>query len=83
VKSIRGFLVAALLATMTLTVFLAALHGYRSSMLEVQALLDTELAGRARLLSASVTGLTHNETVAGVNDQRAFQVFRDGTLLWR
>jgi len=83
VKSIRGFLVAALLATMTLTVFLAALHGYRSSMVEVQALLDTELTGHARLLSASVNGRTHHETVAGSNGQRAFQVFRDGALLWR
>jgi len=83
VKSIRGFLVAALLATMTLTIFLAALHGYRSSMLEVQALLDAELTEHARLLSVSVGSQTHHETVAGLNGQRALQVFRDGTLLWR
>lgn len=82
-KSIRGFLVTALLATMTLTIFLAALHGYRSSMVEIQALLDAELTGRARLLSASTNGQTHREPVTRLNEQRAFQVFRNGVLLWR
>ena len=82
-KSIRGFLVTALLATMTLTLFLAALHGYRSSMLEVQALLDTELTGRARLLSVSIGQFMGRQTVTSFDGKRAFQVFRDGALLWR
>ncbi len=82
-RSIRGFLVAALLATITLTIFLAALHGYRSSMLEVQGLLDAELTAHAHLLSAGATGQPPINAVAGLNGRHAFQVFRDGALLWR
>lgn len=82
-KSIRAFLVVALLATMTLTIFLAALHGYHSSMIEVKSLLDSSLMERARLLGASASDAERAEPVANASENFAFQVFRDGQLQWR
>lgn len=80
-SSIRIFLVVALLATMTLTVFLSALHGYRSSMSEAQALFDTKLADAAQLLAVThgrgdLDGGRHETT-----REFAFQVWQDGNLV--
>ncbi|MEZ5540604.1 MAG: ATP-binding protein [Pseudomonadota bacterium] len=82
-SSIRIFLVVALLATMTLTVFLSALHGYRASMTEAQTLFDTKLADAAHLLAA-----THDpeRAVGGqyeLDRLFAFQVWQDGVLRQR
>jgi two-component system sensor histidine kinase QseC len=80
VTSIRIFLVVALLATMTLTVFISALHGYRASMSEAQTLFDTKLADAAQLLA-----IMHGHDLPD-NDrhdtarQFAFQVWDDGVL---
>ena len=79
-NSIRIFLVVALLASMTLTVFLSALHGYRESMSEAQTLFDTKLADAAQLLA-----ITHgrSQSDSGVRDtarQFAFQVWQDDDL---
>jgi two-component system sensor histidine kinase QseC len=52
VRSIRIYLVVALLSTITLVNFVSALHGYRTSMLEAQRLFDRQLADTARLLTA-------------------------------
>jgi len=82
-KSIRGFLVMALLATITLTIFLAALHGYRASMIEVKALLDASLMERARLLGVGAPPAGGSEPAVTASENFAFQVFRDGTLLRR
>lgn len=82
-KSIRSFLVVALLATMTLTIFLAALHGYRSSMIEVKALLDSSLMERARLLGISASEIERPEPSVAGSETFAFQVFRAGQLRWR
>ncbi|MGB5472018.1 MAG: ATP-binding protein [Gammaproteobacteria bacterium] len=81
-NSIRIFLVVALLATMTLTVFLSALHGYRESMSEAQTLFDIKLADAAQLLA-----ITHGRSLSdsGVRDtarQFAFQVWQ-GDDLWQ
>jgi two-component system sensor histidine kinase QseC len=81
VKSIRIFLVVVLLATITLTVFLSALHGYRSSMAEAQQLFDIKLSDTAHLLAAtSATGLTQQRAITTAG-QFAFQVWQDGRLI--
>lgn len=49
-KSIRFYLVVALLSTVVLGNFVAAVYGYRSSMQEAQELLDAQLADVAALL---------------------------------
>ena len=58
--SIRRFMVVVLLATITLLNFLAALHGYRSSMENSQALFDKQLAGIAKLLIYSGNNIADN-----------------------
>lgn len=50
-RSIRFFLVAGILATLTLFNFIAALQGYRSSMEEAEVLFDNQLQDVARLVS--------------------------------
>lgn len=82
-KSIRFFLVAALLATMTLIIFLSALHGYQSSMAEEKALLDTEIANRARLLGIAGSNQTPDIAVVSVSEPYAFQVWHDERLIQR
>ena len=49
-KSIRLYLILSLLAAVTLGNFVAAVYGYKSSMAEVEALLDTQLADTAALI---------------------------------
>ena len=77
------FLVVMLLAIMTLTVFLSVLHGYKSSMAEVQQMLDSELAEKARLLAITGNGRSVKGEVVSVSDQYAFQVWQDGEILQR
>jgi len=77
------FLVVMLLAIMILTVFLAVLHGYRSSMAEVQQLFDTELVDKAHLLAITGNGRSAKGEVVSVSDQYAFQVWQDGEILQR
>jgi two-component system sensor histidine kinase QseC len=50
VSSIRIFLVAALLSSITLVIFVASLRGYQRSMDELQALFDAQLQQKAELL---------------------------------
>ena len=82
-KSIRFFLVAVLLAAMTLVIFLSALHGYRSSMVEVKALLDAEIANRARLLGIAGGNQIPDATVVRVSEANAFQVWQGDRLVQR
>lgn len=49
-KSIRLYLILSLLAAVTLGNFVAAVYGYKSSMAEAEALLDTQLADTAALI---------------------------------
>jgi two-component system sensor histidine kinase QseC len=83
VKSIRIFLVVVLMATITLTVFLSSLHGYRSSMAGVQQLFDSELADRAHLLVSVLDERASGETVVPVSEKYAFQLWQHGELLLR
>lgn len=81
-KSIRLYLVAALLSTITLGIFLAVLQGYRTGTEEAQALLDIQLADAAALIvmQKPATRITP-EPPSG---RLAFQVWtKDGALLQR
>ncbi|MGD2113026.1 MAG: HAMP domain-containing sensor histidine kinase [Gammaproteobacteria bacterium] len=78
--SIRVFLVVALLATMTLTVFLSALHGYRASMAEAQTLFDTKLADAAQLLAATHVSDSPGDGRHDTARQFAYQVWQGGKL---
>ncbi len=55
-KSLKTFLILALVATVTLVNFIAAVHGYRESMREAERLLDEQLSMQAYMLSAIDTG---------------------------
>jgi len=68
------------MAIMTLTFFLSALHGYKSSMAEVQRLFDSELAEKARLLAITGNGRSATAEVVGVSEEYAFQVWQDGRI---
>lgn len=78
-RSIRFFLVASILATLTLFNFVAVLQGYRSSMNEADVLFDNQLMDIALLVAnvenpAAVTNISlENEII--------FQVFDDDSLI--
>ncbi len=81
--SIRTFLVIVLLATMTLTVFIAALRGYRSSMHEAELLFDRQLQEIAELLEGFPTdAATPDATVipAQRDGNFAYQIWADDRL---
>lgn len=81
-KSIRFYLVVALLATVVLGNFIAAVYGYRSSMQRAQDLLDTQLADTATLLQS--VGRSGAGVVPQPSDRLAFQVWSaDGRLIQR
>ena len=50
--SIRSYLLVAVLSSITLTSFVAALYGYRAGVAATDALFDAELTDTAVLLSA-------------------------------
>jgi two-component system sensor histidine kinase QseC len=82
VKSIRYYLVIALLATIALGNFVAAVYGYRSSMQAAQALLDTQLADTAAMLQALPPPL--NPVVSQPSERLAYQVWSEsGELILR
>ena len=80
-SSIRLFLVAGILATLTLFNFVAALRGYQSSMEEADLLFDNQLLDFARLVGRLNTVSTHEELRLGNN--LAFQIWNDQKLLSR
>jgi two-component system sensor histidine kinase QseC len=82
VRSIRLYLIVALLAAVTLGNFVAAVYGYRSSTVEAEALLDTQLADVATLIQ---TMQPARETVSvGPSERVAFQIWStDGVLVQR
>jgi two-component system sensor histidine kinase QseC len=82
VKSIRRYLIVALLAAVTLSNFIAAVYGYQSSMAEAEALLDTQLADTAALIHMMRPG---KERVSMPPSERlAFQIWtEEGTLVQR
>jgi two-component system sensor histidine kinase QseC len=86
VSSIRRFLVVVLLATITLINFLAALHGYRTSMAEAELLFDAQLVDIAEVLAVTASGpaagteLISTMAPNGSMQRIAFQVWRGGVL---
>jgi two-component system sensor histidine kinase QseC len=80
VTSIRRFLVVVLLATITLVNFMAALHGYRSSMAQAEELFDSQLADIANVLTETADGaFVAVESPASISDI-TFQIWRDDVL---
>ena len=79
-SSIRRFLVVVLLATITLINFLAALHGFRTSMAEAEQLFDTQLADIAGVLAVTAGGPVPVNESAEDGNSILFQVWR-GTQL--
>ena len=78
-NSIRVFLVAVILAVITLFYFVAALRGYQSSMQEAERLFDKQLLDTARLIAT-----IHAEQAPGDlghDASMAFQVWRGERLL--
>jgi len=78
-KSIRVFLVAVILAVITLFNFMAALKGYQSSMDEADRLFDKQLQDTARLIAFVYTGNTGSH--ASYSGALAFQVWQQGELI--
>lgn len=85
-KSIRSYLIIAVLSAITLTSFLSALHGYRSSMSAAEAAFDQQLIDIANLVAAIYSENSPQKTrsAAQKSDSHiAFQVWRDeSTLLY-
>jgi two-component system sensor histidine kinase QseC len=82
VKSIRFYLVVALLSTVALGNFVAAVYGYRSSMIEAQALLDMQLADAATLINTMQPRSTL--VVEQPSSRLAFQIWTEnGRLVQR
>ena len=75
-KSIRFYLVIALLSTIMLGNFIAAIHGYRTSMEEAQALLDIQLADTAAMIQTMQP--TSNKLVNQPSSRLAFQIWDAG-----
>jgi len=80
-SSIRLFLVAGILATLTLFNFVAALRGYQSSMAEADLLFDNQLLDFAGLVGRLDVGGDHEDLRLGNN--LAFQVWQENKLIAR
>lgn len=78
-NSIRVFLVAVILAIITLFYFVAALRGYESSMQEAERLFDKQLLDTARLIATMHTEQTSGNL--GRDASIAFQVWEGDQLL--
>ncbi|WP_320838555.1 ATP-binding protein [Zhongshania sp.] len=81
--SLRRFLIISVLSALMLVNFIAALHGYRSSMLEAENLFDQKLSEMAAQFAAMP--LPNVESPPSADDeQMVFQIFSgEGKLLWR
>lgn len=78
-KSIRIYLVVVLLSVICLTNFIAALHGYRSSLRAADQLVDQQLLEKA----ASLASLANNSLGPPddlFDSNMLFQIWRNGTL---
>jgi two-component system sensor histidine kinase QseC len=79
VKSIRFFLVAVILAVITLFSFVAALKGYKSSMEKADSLFDQQLQDTARLIANIHTKNTAKNVAQ--ESSIAFQIWQQDYLL--
>lgn len=82
-RSIRNFLVIVLLAAVTLINFLAALHGYRSSLAAANELFDIELVQLADLLALGRPLPGPDRTVANPDTSIAYQIWQGDKLFLR
>ena len=81
-KSIRFYLVVALLSTVALGNFVAAVYGYRSSMIETEMLLDSQLNDAATLIGTMRS--TARPVVDPPSSRLAYQIWtEDGELVQR
>ena len=80
-NSIRIFLVSTILALVTLFVFVSALRGYESSMLQAEQLFDSHLKVTARLIAR--IHADNQSSPVNLDENIAFQVWRDGQLIAR
>jgi len=78
-SSIRVFLIATILATLTLFNFLAALQGYNSSLKEAEKLFDNQLVDTAKLISNLHWGSIKNEP--NPLSSVAYQIWHNGQLV--
>lgn len=78
-SSIRAFLIATILATLTLFNFLAALQGYNSSLKETEKLFDNQLLDTAQLISNLHQSSIKNEPKP--LNSAAYQIWRNGQLV--
>lgn len=78
-RSIRFFLVAGILATLTLFNFIAALQGYQSSMDEAEALFDSQLRDLAHLVANLDLGSNPEDLV--LENDMIFQRWHNNALL--
>ena len=78
-KSIQIFLIASILATLTLFNFIAALQGYKSSLHEAEKLFDRQLLQTAKLIA----NLHVDKTTNNLNQlsELAYQVWHNDQLL--
>lgn len=79
-SSIRRFLVIVLLATIALINFLAALHGYRTSMAEAERLFDRQLADIASILAVSADADVSDGRIRDRAGSIAFQIWNSDQL---
>jgi len=80
-NSIRVFLVAAILALVTLFTFVSALRGYQSSMQQAEQLFDSHLLVTAKLIANIQTSKDNPEI--NLNSKIVFQIWRDNLLIAR
>ncbi len=81
--SLRRFLVISVLSALMLVNFIAALHGYRASMLEAESLFDQKLSEMAAQFAAMPLADVESPPSAD-DEQMVFQIFSvEGKLLWR
>ena len=78
-SSIRVFLIATILATLTLFNFLAALQGYNSSLKEAEKLFDNQLVDTAKLISNLHQSSIESEPKP--LNSVAYQIWRNGQLV--
>lgn len=78
-SSIRLFLIASILATLTLFNFVAALQGYQASLREAEQLFDNQLYQTARLIANLHAGQI--ETPPNPQSNLAYQVWHNNQLI--
>lgn len=82
-SSIRRYLVTMLIAMLTLTSFMAALHSYRESISRADQLFDDDLQMLAASLLPSFTKVATGPELADDKLGSVVQIWRSNTLLYR